>query len=233
MRLAPWRSTGSTRKRGRQEARRSLPRRSSGWHRQRQAGPDRRELGIAGPGDPHRVDGQQRGPPRTARRPRRDDRCDARVAPFGRPSWPSRPGCATTGSSSARRYRVSGSRRRVPSPGGPLRLSVAFGPDRGRDGRQGHRRFHRGSGDPAQRGHRRYDSGLAHPRTRRAARARSRGRPADPPVDGLAIVHSPGDGLPGLRPNDHRRSSRRWPSRSRVTQEQMPIWRETHPASRR
>ena len=55
------------------------------------------------------------------------------------------------------------------------------------------------------------------PEPGRAARARGRDRPAGPPVDGPALVPAAGQRLPRLRPDDHARSSRRWPSRSRPT----------------
>ena len=66
------------------QRRREAPRRAlrddrQGRHRQRRAGPYRRQLGLARPGAPDRADGRERRFRRAARRPRRDDRGDARV----------------------------------------------------------------------------------------------------------------------------------------------------------
>ena len=70
-------------------------------------------------------------------------------------------------------------------------------------GDEGHRRLDGRARDPAQRGHRRHDPGLAHARSpARRPRARGRGRPAGPPVDGSALVPAPGQRLPRLRPDD-------------------------------
>ena len=86
--------------------RRALPDDRPDRDRQRQAGPDRGELGLARPGPADRADGGQRPARRTARLARRDDRRDARVgdalgrAGRGDRAW------ATTGSSSAPRSRA-------------------------------------------------------------------------------------------------------------------------------
>ena len=55
------------------------------------------------------------------------------------------------------------------------------------------------------------------PGARGAARARGRGRPAGPPVDGPALVPAPGLAPARAAAGRPRRSSRRWPSRSRPT----------------
>ena len=108
-------------------------------------------------------------------------------------------------------------RRRLPAARRPERLPAPPRPDRGRDGRQGDHRLDGRAGDPAQRGDRRHDPGLADARARRAARARGRGRPAGPPVDGPALVPAAGRRPARAAAGRPRRSSRRWPSRSRAT----------------
>ena len=65
--------------RRRQAPRRALRDDRQGRDRQRRAGPDRGQLGLARPGDPDRAHGRQRRVGRAARCPRRDDRRDARV----------------------------------------------------------------------------------------------------------------------------------------------------------
>ena len=67
--------------------------------RQRQAGPDRGQLGLARPGDPDRADGRERALGRAARRARRDDRGDAPVGDALRRAGRGDRDAATTGSS--------------------------------------------------------------------------------------------------------------------------------------
>ena len=112
---------------------------------------------------------------RAARRPRRDDRGDARVGDaLGRagrgdraPPRPDHPVGQGLG-----RARPG---RRLPAARRALRLPAPPRADRGGDGRQGHHRLDGRPRDPAQRGDRRHDPRLADARARaRRASARSR-----------------------------------------------------------
>ena len=146
----------------RQEARRQFPHHDRGRHRVRQAGADRRELGIArsGAADPH--DGRKLPPAGAQGRARGDDGSDrgerhrigalGRAArPLARPDHPERQG-----------ERRAGSDRRVPHAGGALRLCAASRLDRSGPGIEGHRGDHRGARRAAAGGHRRHDPRLAH-----------------------------------------------------------------------
>ena len=69
------------------------------------------------------------------------------------------------------------------------------------------------------------------PEPGRAARARGRGRPAGPPVDGPAFVPAAGLGLPGLRPHDEHVLPGDGPADPGLPQGPDAGWRETHPGA--
>ena len=188
--------------RRREAPRRAFPDDRPDRDRERQAGPDRGQLGLARPGPADRADGGERPAGRAARRTRRDDRRDDPVGDAlgragrgdrsgPRPDHPERQGL--------RRSRPG---RRLPPAGAVVGLPAPPWPDRGGHGDEGHRLVDGRPGDPAQRGNRRHDPGLADARAGRRPRARGRGRPAGPPVDGPAQLPAPGERLPGLRPDD-------------------------------
>ena len=169
-----------------------------------------------------------------ARRPRRDDRGDARVgAALGRAGRGDR-AAVTTGSSC--RAKVSGvarPRRRLPAPRRALRLPAPPRADRGRDGDEGDRRLDRRPRHPAERGDRRHDPGLADPRARRRARARGRGRPAGPPVARACARSCPRSAPARAAAGRPRPSSRRWPATSSsYLKDRMPEWRDDPPRRR-
>ena len=155
---------------------------------------------------------------RAARRPRRDDRGDARVARCARPSWPRRPGCGhdriilSAKVSGVRDlvdvYRLLAARCDYPLHLGLTEAGMGDKGDRRLDGR---------ARDPAQRGDRRHDPRLADARSR-ARRANARSRSPSRSSSRWACARScrrsaPARAAAGRR----RRSSRRWPSRSRPT----------------
>ena len=150
----PWPSTGSIPATSAASGRRELPRHHRGRARERQAGADRGQLGLARPEPADRDDGRQRPPAGPPRRARRDHGGDGRERPpvrgagrglrdAARPDHPQRQG-----------VRGAGSGRRLPHAGRTLRLSASPGAHRGRTRRQGHHREHRGSEHPAAGGHR-------------------------------------------------------------------------------
>ena len=123
-------------------------------------------------------------------------------------------------------------RRRLPPARGPLRLPAPPRADRGRDGRQGHRRLDRRAGDPAQRGDRRHDPRLAHARSP-ARRASARSRSPSRSSSRWACARScrrcracPGCG---------RTTSTFFQEMAQQIQtylkDRMPEWRETHPGA--
>ena len=87
--------------------RRALPDDRPGRHRARQAGPDRRQLGLPRPAAPDRPHGGERPPRGARRRPRRDDRRHDRVGDALRGAGRGDGPAATTGSSCRRRCRAS------------------------------------------------------------------------------------------------------------------------------
>ena len=82
-----------------QATRRALPDHRPGRHRARQAGPHRRQLGLARPGPADRDDGRQCARSRAPRRARRDDRGHDRVGAALGGSWRRPRAWATTASS--------------------------------------------------------------------------------------------------------------------------------------
>ena len=77
-----------------------------GRRRERQAGPDRRQLGLARSGRPGRADGRQRAPAGAEGCARRHDRSHGRERHSDRPNWRRRPAWPTTRSSSRPRFRA-------------------------------------------------------------------------------------------------------------------------------
>ncbi len=192
--------------------------------RPRQAGPDRGERRLARPRVARRPDGRERPPRRAAGRRRGAARGDGaerpRLGRGGRGAGPAgRPHRAVV-----QDQPPAGHGRRLPRPGGPLRLPAAPGPDRGRDGQQGHRLDHRRARDPAAGRRRRHDPRQPHARAGRRPHARGARLPRAaaepraarlPPrghgLPGLRAHHQ--HGLPGARPDDRGATSRpAWPS---------------------
>ncbi len=219
------------RQRRREAPRRALRDDRPGRDRQRQAGPDRRQLGLARPGDPDRADGRERHVRRAARRARRDDRGDARVGdalgragrgdrPAPRPDHPLGQGLAASATSSTSTGCLAA----------PLRLPAPPRPDRGGDGRQGHHRLDRRAGDPAQRGHRRHDPRLAHARSR-APRASARSRSPSRSSSRWACARScrrcrPARAAAGRPRTFFQEMAQQIQA---YLKDRMPEWRETHP----
>ena len=201
MARAPRQVPDQPRQRGCQTSRRALCDDRPGRDRQRQAGPDRGQLGLARPAAPDRLMNANA----VARaRDARDVMIEAMMIgdAIGRAGRGDR---AFGHDRIICRAKVSGVRDLVDV----YRILAArsdyplhLGPDRGGDGRQGDRRLDGGPRDPAQRGDRRHDPGLADPGPWRPPRTRGRDRPAGPPVDGPPFVPAAGLRLPGLR-SDH------------------------------
>ena len=89
--------------------------------------------------------------------------------------------------------------RRLPRPGGALRLPAPPRPDRGGDGQQGHRLDDRRAGHPAAGRHRRHDPREPHPRAGRRPGARGPRVPRAAAEPRPALVPPRGHGLPRLR----------------------------------
>ena len=141
-------------------------------HPLRQAGADRRQLGLAGPGAGGAADGRER----TARRAVGCRPGDARGAdPVGAGFGAARGGAGPAGRaascSAPRSVRRAGADRGVPRPGPAQRLRPAPRADRGRHRQQGHRGLQRGAWRAAAGRHRRHHPHLADARSR-ARRAR-------------------------------------------------------------